>query len=215
MIRSLPNLSAAHLATIAAYEALPANEKTSDRWSDESLLLLKSEIKQHYLEEQRLRCCYCEQTIQSDNHALWDLEHIACRSTHPQFMLHMQNLAVSCKDCNNSKSTKKVMVSRAILTYPARSEAFEIVHPHFDDWNEHILTVLGVIYVPKTEKGKRTIEVCGLLRFALKKTGWADIAGSGELVKKASALATADEQSRSNIIYELVVMSVMQVRGSI
>ncbi|YBB45205.1 hypothetical protein ACCQ68_19190 [Klebsiella pneumoniae] len=44
-----------------------------------------------------------------------------------------------------------------------------IVHPHFDDYDEHIKVIeVAGYYIPRTDKGRKTIEKCGLLRFAYK-----------------------------------------------
>jgi hypothetical protein len=44
------------------------------------------------------------------------------------------------------------------------------VHPHFDDWNEHIY-MFGKFYVDRTPKGHFTIGACVLNR-QLRKFGW-------------------------------------------
>ncbi|HBQ1036867.1 TPA: HNH endonuclease, partial [Klebsiella pneumoniae] len=52
---------------------------------------------------------------------------------------------------------------------PIRSEDYIIVHPHFDDYDEHIKVIeVAGYYIPRTDKGRKTIEKCGLLRFAYK-----------------------------------------------
>ncbi|MNT53053.1 hypothetical protein D3C72_1901190 [compost metagenome] len=81
------------------------------------------------------------------------------------------NLAAACHGCNGAKSdkdglvNKEALVSRRRKTYPKRSEDFRILHPHYDNFEDHILAA-RMIYIGKTEKGKNTIYACDLLRFA-------------------------------------------------
>jgi 5-methylcytosine-specific restriction endonuclease McrA len=159
-------------AIVDRFSALKPEDKTSGYWNDDSLEELKKEIKDHYLVEQQNTCSYCAQTIRVKHGATWDTEHVVARKTHPQFMFEPKNLCVACKDCNGIKGDKNVLQNPKRKTYPKSSGDFLITHPHFDEYGEHIYIVGNKVYVPVTEKGKFTIELCGLLRFAVKKIGW-------------------------------------------
>lgn len=58
-----------------------------------------------------------------------------------------------------------------ISGYPKSTNAFKIVHPHFDNYDEHIVVFRRKYYVPRTDKGSFTIFSCGLNRF-IRAFGW-------------------------------------------
>jgi hypothetical protein len=49
--------------------------------------------------------------------------------------------------------------------YPRSSKAFKIVHPHFDEYTDHILRLGEAFYIGRSDKGLFTIKECGLKRF--------------------------------------------------
>jgi len=148
---------------VAAYEAL--DEKSSDYWSNDEAKKVKKEIKDHYIKEQQYKCAYCSQLNQTENHAVWDAEHIISQNMNPKFMFEPRNLAVSCKDCNITKGEKEPRKNKNRITFPVKSSDYIIVHPHFDDYDDYIGWAYPVCF-PKGPKGQKTIEMCGLLRFA-------------------------------------------------
>ncbi|WP_122046283.1 HNH endonuclease [Vibrio atlanticus] len=139
---------------------------TSNSWSDSDLDNIKKTIKGFYLNEQVFTCPYCKQKIRSKNGRYWDIEHIICRSSVPNFMFEPLNLCMSCVDCNIAKSHKKVTISKAKKKYPNKSSDYLIVHPHFDSYEDNIIVIKeGFYYVAKKPKGEKTIEICRLNRF--------------------------------------------------
>ncbi|MFB2653627.1 HNH endonuclease [Shewanella seohaensis] len=147
-------------------EKVNSGDFNSDSWSDDDIKNIKDKIKDFYLKEQKNICPYCRQKINSNHGRNWDIEHIIPRSTEPNFMFEPLNLCMSCVDCNSAKSHKKISKSKAKKLYPKKSSGFLIIHPHFDDYSEHILVVKeGFYYVALKKKGEKTIEVCKLNRF--------------------------------------------------
>ena len=69
-------------------------------WSDVRLNPIRGRIKQHSLDEQRHRCCYCQQRIRVGHGRAWDLEHVLNKKRYPDFIFEPENLAVACIDCN-------------------------------------------------------------------------------------------------------------------
>lgn len=130
---------------------------------------LKLRIKGFYISEQGYTCCYCQNVFPVTHKRAWDLEHIVSRHEAPRFMLVPQNLAVSCIDCNGRKSNKSVLVSlqKNTASYSKNTSDYIIVHPHFDEYRDHIIKS-GYFYTPKrgSSKGRTTIEMCKLSRFA-------------------------------------------------
>ena len=160
---------------VKSYDAKQLSTKRGADWDDKEnplLVEIKREIKNHYLKAQDYTCAYCQQKIVVGHNGAWDTEHIAPRESYPGFMFIPENLCVSCKDCNGSKSNKPVLVNKSRRTFPKQSKDYTICHPHFDVYSKHI-RVIGeaVLYLPRTKKGQTLIEMCGLLRFVY---GFAD-----------------------------------------
>ncbi len=58
---------------------------------------------------------------------------------------------------------------RMISTSETRHAPEQRRTTHFDDYDEHIKVIeVAGYYIPRTDKGRKTIEKCGLLRFAYK-----------------------------------------------
>lgn len=125
---------------------------------------LKSEIKHHYRIEQQYTCVYCGNTNYINHGSSWHIEHIIPKETNDQLMFESENLCLSCPECNQYKGRKKVLIDG--INNSSRSSDFVIVHPHYDEYNEHILRE-GMLYIPNngSDKGKNTIKVCKLFRF--------------------------------------------------
>lgn len=150
-------------AIVARYNAAPA--KVSKYWSYEEVTPVRGEIKQHYIKEQKYLCCYCGIPDPSKHGADWDVEHVVSQKRRPEFLFTQVNLGVACKECNGNKSDKETLVKPLAAPYPMTSDAFLVVHPHFDEWSDHILRD-HLTYASFTEKGKWTIEECKLNRFS-------------------------------------------------
>jgi hypothetical protein len=162
---------AADEALAIAFEALPSAEQVGSYWADSALDQLRSRVKTFYIAAQKTRCCYCNRHLGSENHRLWDVEHVASRSKHARFMFKPTNLAASCPDCNGRKGEHEALKNPKRKTYPKQSSDFRMLHPHFDTFDDHIHQN-GMVYLPKTEKGKNTIYACDLMRFAQKFIDW-------------------------------------------
>lgn len=137
-----------------------------EMWGDESVKVIKSRIKKHYLKEQDQTCVYCKTTLHTDNGMVWDTEHIIDKDSAKQWTFEPLNLCVSCKGCNQSKGTRPVTKSPSYTSFPKNSNNYLLVHAHLDKYEDHIeVGVPGVTYRFKSDKGRKTIEICGLLRY--------------------------------------------------
>lgn len=132
-------------------------------WGCKELNDLRGRIKQFYLEGQDLHCCYCRRRNATRHGRAWDIEHIIAQALDSNFMFEPENLAIACIDCNSAKSDQVVLV-RPRRRFPRTSDAYSIVHPHYDTWEDHFMFG-NVVYAPKSSKGSRTIEICKLYRF--------------------------------------------------
>lgn len=156
---------------VDTFDALAPHLKLGNYWADPGLENLKARVKTYYIDIQKTRCCYCQRHLGTKNHRQWDIEHIVPRAKHSHFLFVPKNLAASCPDCNKNKGDKEVLVNPRRKTYPTKSKDFKIIHPHYDQYHAHIKT-FGMIYTPKTKKGKATIYACDLLRFATEFIDW-------------------------------------------
>ena len=136
--------------------------KHSD-WDDNSNFdNLKENIKSYLRSEQENLCCYCKIKLRHRRLSV-HIDHIVPKGRHKSFTFVSQNLALSCPACNSGKSTNETLVNPNILSYPAVGEDFLIVHPHFDNYFEHITIENQVFIRAITEdKGEKTIEICKL-----------------------------------------------------
>uniref|UniRef100_UPI0040485184 hypothetical protein n=1 Tax=Yoonia sp. TaxID=2212373 RepID=UPI0040485184 len=162
--------SAANKALIDAFDGRPAEEKDPKYWNEEVINPVRAEIKDHYIAEQDRRCCYCDREYPTNNKAVWDGEHIIAKDLAPHFMFEACNLAASCKDCNIAKRVDEVRVNPKRKAFPNQSQHYLIVHPHFDNYNDHIRWY-GDVVRPLTPKGKALVIMCDLLRFGCIKAG--------------------------------------------
>lgn len=163
--------SAPEQAIVDAFNALAFEDKTPSYWSEDQAKATRDAIKDHYIAEQGYRCCYCRQKVLSKNKGDWQGDHVIARDTHAQFMFEPRNLAICCRGCNGAKSNKNVLKNAKRKTFPVNSTDYLIVHPHFDEYDDHIRWFGQVCAPRKSTKGAKTIEICGLMRFA------ADFAG--------------------------------------
>ena len=152
--------------------------KSNKIWnsSDEEITKIRVELRKHYIPQQNNLCSYCRME-NTQNHGLtWDVEHIAPQGDFPRFLFEPRNLALSCKDCNGAKNSKEVVDKKRInasVDYPTNGEFFYIIHPHFDNYDEHIkIERCGdkYIYHPSEGKGLNTYKICNLSRFLIYST---------------------------------------------
>lgn len=147
---------------------------THHDWSHETLMSLRSRIRDFYRREQNGHCAYCMQTISLQAAANAQVEHILPKSKHEAFIFEVKNLCVICADCNQAKGAKNALIGEEIDTvqnlprrYPTSSARFLIIHPAIDVYREHI-AINGKIYIDLTPKGHFTIGTCNLNRFTQK-----------------------------------------------
>ena len=163
---------------VDAFNALDEDDKYGEYWdgTDEELKKVKKYIKDHYLKVQDYTCVYCQQKIVVKHGMAWDIEHIIPKGPYPKFLFEEENLCISCKDCNGIKTNKNVLVNSKRTTFPKKNTDYIIIHPHYDEYSKSIKVIFNnQIYLPRDEKGKNTIEICGLLRFAFQYTNYGNI----------------------------------------
>lgn len=137
-------------------------------WGCERLETIRSSIRRFYRDAQRGRCPYCMKTISLQAAGNAHVEHILPKSLFAKFIFEPRNLCVICADCNAAKNSGNVInddeqdtCNGAAKTYPRSTRRFKIVHPHIDEYAEHIVRA-GIFYIDKTPKGHFTIGICKL-----------------------------------------------------
>lgn len=144
------------------------------------IVALRHSVRTHYLVEQSFMCAYCRMEKKERHGSTWDVEHIIPKSTHPRYLFEPENLALACKECNQSKWDKGVLTKQLTgnSLYPRASSAFTIIHPHYDTYSDHMeIAVLSkkVFHRPKNKgKGKETFIICDLVRFSYEFAEWED-----------------------------------------
>lgn len=148
---------------------LAMSEAEFNKWFDKSLI--KQRLKKLFMQQQRLRCCYCRKFNDTTNNNIWDLEHILCEQIYPQFFATWENLSIACKACNIAKNQSDILlmppgVVPPIVEIPSDSARYSIPHPHLDDWASHLSHVNYQIYSSNSSKGTELIQVCKLNKLA-------------------------------------------------
>lgn len=124
----------------------------------------KAEIKDTYFCQQGFMCCYCCLRL-AQHKGSYDLEHVIGKKKFPNFMFESRNLAAICKTCNSAKNDSDVLSPAGMATlgaFPAASSAYLVVHPHFDEWGDHLhFDSYGRIEVNQgSDKGEETFDMC-------------------------------------------------------
>jgi 5-methylcytosine-specific restriction endonuclease McrA len=196
-------------------------EKTNDPtfrhsdWGLEELQQLRSYIREHYRREQMGTCAYCKNPLSLSTASNAHVEHIAPKSLYFNFIFEPKNLCVICADCNTIKrdqetfstppnTVKPLQENRQRKTYPRSSSAFLIVHPHFDNWEDHIQK-FGIRYTDITDKGAFTINACRLNRFFHKNLNIPEeLVSDDDLIRNMKAFIESDSAvARTRILEQL------------
>lgn len=217
MIGSVVEYEEVHRPLVDAYNALERVHQDPSYWSDAEVNSIRARVKNHYEREQGFRCCYCNIHLPTSHNRVWDAEHIVPKSTHPHFLFEPQNLAVSCIECNSAKDNNSVLVNDNAVRYPRRSEAFVIVHPHYDNMDDHIAVSLERFYLPKTRKGEKTIHFCRLTRYAYENLGWDSGLCDSELLadKFDDLLSAVDTGAQKNAMQDLLMIAQVRISRSL
>lgn len=168
---------------------------TGCEWDDQTNVVknFKRRYKRFLRVAQRGVCCYCLRPLGDDGDV--DLEHILEKSIAPQLAFTMENLALSCRSCNNKKEAtrKKInsffsrkikknhiirpgekietgilpwLLTRHIGYLELKKQPYRRFHPHFHKYSEHIELTSGFIYRYKTKIGRRTGNALDLNKLA-------------------------------------------------
>lgn len=99
---------------------------TAEHWRRNQTKLSKA-IRNELKKKQKNHCVYCGCIVWGSG----DVEHIVHKASYPQFLFTPQNLAYSCKTCNQIYKGSKDIVTVKGTSY--NTYQFKIVHPYIDD----------------------------------------------------------------------------------
>lgn len=145
---------------------------------DGVIVELRKHIRNHYLHQQNFMCAYCRIEKKELHGLTWDIEHILAKSKYPSFLFEPQNLAIACKECNAPKDDREILLVKLRNTaeLPTNTEAYAIVHPHFDRYSDHFeISVVGgrrIYRILNKDKASFTYVACNLMRFDFQYAEW-------------------------------------------
>ncbi|MBP0605728.1 MULTISPECIES: HNH endonuclease [Burkholderia] len=147
-------------------------------WGDDDLADFRKLVRDYYRTVQVDTCAFCKGPLSSQSALNCHVEHIVPKSLRREFIFEPKNFCAICADCNEIKRSKETEATepdplsrgKHVKQYPRSSGAFLIVHPHFDDWDLHLIK-FGALYLDLSDKGVFTIGACNLNR-KLRKFGW-------------------------------------------
>lgn len=155
----------------------PLGCKDYSGWGDDDMQEIRTDLREYYRIAQNGKCAYCKNDISLRSASNAQVEHIVPKSKYPEFIIVPKNLCVICSDCNEIKRNQEILNEVPTVTtritikrYPTASSAFKIIHPHYDNFEDHIFEING-FYLDKSKKGGYTILYCNLNR-KLQKLGY-------------------------------------------
>ncbi|MEN7547353.1 HNH endonuclease [Rapidithrix thailandica] len=178
------------------------NDFSHEDWGNDEYMSIRKEARNFYRIEQKGNCAYCRGPVSMKSASNCQVEHIVPKSLHKEFAFTPKNLCVVCADCNEIKREQETIgdiketlkTPRKVKKYPRSSGAFLIVHPHFDNYADHILIVNGLYVDKSSKKGNFTIGTCNLNR-RLAEFGWeSDILDDSELMNEMNSYITETSQ---------------------
>ena len=164
---------------------------TQYSWGDKAAVVtkFKRKLKVDLRRLQLAQCCYCRRQLSDD--CTVHMEHFVDKGIYSAYTFEIQNLALACGTCNGAKNGHTLHITallkkRAVrhgkanflrcpaltstlnagLPYPATAASFRWVHPHFDNFSDHIELTRGWVYARVTLKGYRTIQSVKLNQIA-------------------------------------------------
>lgn len=195
-------------AFIDSYDLKDYNVWNSD---GKDMTRLRKTLREYLLPRLKFRCCYCQQR-KTERHGLtWDIEHIAPKSLYPQFLFDLNNLAISCKECNIAKGEKNTLSGNFRAKYPDNGGGFSIIHPYFDTYSDHIEIVRcgdqQTYRVKNANKGKSTYMMCDLIRFDFAYAEWESF-GDAVTQSLLESIDSLGPEATSNEIKKVIPLAV-------
>lgn len=166
------------------------------KWKDASIVDIKAKIRKQ-LEDNQYTCAYCGLPFKGKKDR--QIEHIAPKASYrqPQFTFTLHNLVLSCIYCNNLMVKGDKMTVADPVPQRYKRCTFLLVHPYFDDPEDHYnWTDAGdkVLIQEKngSTKGRFSISMFSLdsPEMSLQRAAFSAL----ETLKKAKPISQVDEE---------------------
>jgi uncharacterized protein (TIGR02646 family) len=146
-----------------------AIKKHGYAWGNADFKWFKEHLNKELRKKQKNKCAYCRRQL-TYNKGHVHIDHIIDKGSkkglHARFTFHLNNLILSCSDCNNNKGVKPVLkvTLPANSLYPVSANAFEWVHPYMHRYSEHLIIHKPWVYEArnKSKNGLAVIANCML-----------------------------------------------------
>lgn len=113
--------------------------------ADELIKSVKTKIQAHHLLRHGNTCCYCRTILHGAGYFMIDREHILPKGKpiYKPYSFATWNLSVSCKRCNMQFKGDDVsfVVNETNTTSFTSSNNYLLLHPNFDQWDQHLCRV--------------------------------------------------------------------------
>jgi uncharacterized protein (TIGR02646 family) len=143
-------------------ELLKLKVHTGEMWDhppSDIIKQLKTNIKDQLLPNQNNECAYCGLDLGGTSEG--QIEHIAPKAKYSDFTFEKENLVMACHFCNGFSKKGNYHTIQTIDT-KYNSCVFKLVHPYFDNPNEHFKWVSQdrkILISSLSEKGKYSIKI--------------------------------------------------------
>ncbi len=135
---------------------------TAAHWKSRKKIIIafKNYVREQLRYNQDCKCAYCGLEIGETSYD--EIEHIAPKGAgHPEYIFTPENLVLACSLCNGftKKGTLETIARKSDIYQECE---FLIVHPYFDDPDEHYCWVdegKRVLIQHATNKGEKTIKM--------------------------------------------------------
>ncbi|SHJ83815.1 TIGR02646 family protein [Halomonas caseinilytica] len=143
-------------------DIVPDQRATAWGGNNKNVKKFKKVVMEHGLIEQGGRCVWCTLGVGVHSRRTPHRDHIAPKALYSQWTFEVCNIAISCEYCNGF-AVKSDLDTVCNTSRDYREVEWLIVHPYFDNTNEHIRfcgeAESGEVVIKSlTERGKWTIE---------------------------------------------------------
>lgn len=110
-------------------------------WYNNDLEYLRTKIKNHFINQNIAKCCYCSRLFVGEFTFVIDVEHVLPQVPFDDLIFHPKNLNIACKRCNMKikKARTDFIVDRALMgTDYFHSRHYKLIHPNLDIYENHL-----------------------------------------------------------------------------
>jgi len=137
-------------------------------WDNSNLQYLRDKIRNHFIDVEVPKCCYCWKSFRGQHRLEIDTEHILPQSIYTDLVYKPENLNIACKRCNmgvKRENVEFITDQSTMGTDYFISQHYKLIHPNLDIYVHHIVrkeitegnfVFLKFIVKNNSDKGKYT-----------------------------------------------------------